>query len=186
MIDIQSEWLSRSYSSLTTEDRHRLGLGRRAALMGDAQVAKVRARIDHHLFVPDDDGLPMVVGPVFGHPAFEGGEVVDLVAWEVTGPGRWYLRAGLADALGEWHAMAGADPVDVRVHRRPIDWLRADGDGLCLLSDDAVTNAAILTALPGIIAEDMTHRDELARLLRMPYRLPTVRVAPATNMVRAA
>lgn len=177
MPDLTSEWLS--FAHVTTADRRQLGLDRHTALTGDAQIAKTRARIDHGLFVPDADGVAMFVVPVFDWPALHGGGIVDFVAWEPEQPDHWFLRHGWAEALGVWHSFGGAEPVDVRVHRRPLDWLRADGNGICLLATDPLQQGAILRMLHAIVAEDMAHRDQIARVMRKPFELPRVTVAPA-------
>ncbi|WP_146214612.1 hypothetical protein [Azospirillum thermophilum] len=61
-------------------------------------------------------------------------EVWDLVAFNLAQPGRWWLRSGLADLLGEDHVEACAESgAPVQLVATPLDWLRAGGDAACVL-----------------------------------------------------
>lgn len=63
------------------------------------------------------------------------GELLDLVALSTTDENEWSLRLGAADFLGEWHlfrAEIGAER-EVRLFGTPWGWLRAGGEGACVL-----------------------------------------------------
>jgi len=75
----------------------------------------------------------------------------------------------VANALGEWLTGAGslADG-PVAVHRTPLDWVRAGGDGICLIAGDQAGQATILRGLPAIVVEHADYGRELDALMRQP------------------
>jgi hypothetical protein len=61
-------------------------------------------------------------------------EIWDLCAFNLASPGRWWLRSGLGDLLGEDHVAACAESgAAVRLVATPLDWLCARGDAVCVL-----------------------------------------------------
>ena len=90
---------------------------------------------------------------------------IDHIAWYPDDPARWWLRRGTAVLLGEIevvHAEVYGEPI--QVHRTPLDWLKAGGEGVVIVADWE----AAFYCLRGlsIVAEDVTHGDELRRRLR--------------------
>ena len=153
---------------------------------GNVGVAEIETTGDG-LYQPAPGGQPVFVQPVYGavrppevpivDPADP--EPVDLVAWHPKVPARWWLRRGIAVLLGEIeivHAEVYDEPI--QVHRTPLDWLKAGGDGIVLLTDPADA-FSYLRGLK-IVAEDVSHGLELERRLRPPVpELPHIFVRPA-------
>jgi hypothetical protein len=84
----------------------------------------------------------------------------DIVAWHPATPGRWALRIGTGTMLGD---VRYDEPL--RVHRTPLAWLRAGGEGVCFLD-----RSSIAPTLWGhgqrIIADDVAHMRELRDICR--------------------
>lgn len=99
-------------------------------------------------------------------------EVVDIVAWHPATPGRWARRTGLADMLGE---VAADEPV--RVHRTPLAWLRAGGEGVCFLERNLTVVSLALNVASQVIAEDKAHARELREICERPYPVPRIQGA---------
>lgn len=92
--------------------------------------------------------------------------LVDLVAWPVDQPSKFATAAGRADLLG-------ADQIDnpasfyggrpLRVHRRPLSWLRAGCQGVVGL-DERRAGARLAGALGNLACEDEEHARQIARM----------------------
>ena len=122
-----------------------------------------------------------------------GGELVDLICWDIprpldqratsargaaadetcrglprqplpTDPHAWASRCGSAEWLG---CASRNEPTAIR--RSPVDWLRHRCSGLVLLTRDLVRQYEILTDCNDIVAEDEIHADVLNALLVYPY-----------------
>jgi hypothetical protein len=122
-----------------------------------------------------------------------GGELVDLICWDIprpldqratsargaaadetcrglprqplpTDPHAWASRCGSAEWLG---CVSRNEPTAIR--RSPVDWLRHRCSGLVLLTRDQVRQYEILTDCNDIVAEDEIHADQLNTLLVYPY-----------------
>ncbi len=94
-------------------------------------------------------------------------EPIDLVAWYPKAPARWWLRRNIAVLLGEIeivHAEVYGEAI--QVHKAPLDWLKAGGDGIVILADPA--DAFPYLRGIKIVAEDVAHGMELERCLRPP------------------
>lgn len=112
-----------------------IAMGVPAAMVGRLTACHdlVAARVDLHRdstfhFGGPDGRLVMAVRDT-------GGAIIDLVAMSFSDENKWALRTGTADLLGEWnyyHAIATQQRV-VRLHSTPLAWLRAAGDGICVL-----------------------------------------------------
>ena len=119
------------------------------------------------------DGAPHVVQPVV-----TGGAIIDLCAWRSTHPDDWRLLRGVG-----W--LLGADAVDyasewpqdgpIAMHRRPLDWMAAGGDGFCVL-DWSAPEIRTLAHLDAIDFPDAELRDALFAVLSKPPRLPRVTI----------
>jgi len=125
--------------------------------------------IDDGLYAPSDEGKPHLILPVF-----EDGELVDLVAFTSEQPMAWLLRLGTGWSLGlidgfERHSWED----EVRLWASPLDWLRADRDGLCIL-DWSAPEVYNLSRLPNIRCQDDRLAEQLMHALSRPYRLPNI------------
>jgi hypothetical protein len=121
------------------------------------------------LYVPDEDGAPHLVLPVY-----EDGVLVDLCAFTTAAPAKWKLRAGQGWALGLfdgfhrhwWHGGA-------ILSSTPIDWLRNGAHGLCVL-DWASPEVSRLADLETVEVENLTVANVLTKALTKPPRLPKI------------
>lgn len=106
-------------------------------------------------------------------PVHEDGELVDLVAVSSTEPDDWHVRTGAATALGlfdGWHHRW----VDaVPVHRNPLEWLRAGGEGLCIL-DWSSPDLDRLRDLPAMSVNDAGLARNLTASLTKPLPIPDI------------
>ena len=104
------------------------------------------------LFIPSPDGKPACIVAVVWPHAFGEAGIYDLIAFRSSDPSRWWLRTGLACALGE-HLLDLPDPLPVV--RTPCDWLAAGGDALCILDwSDASPVWGEMRAGPDLIFSD--------------------------------
>ena len=132
-----------------------------------------RIQPDGELYQPDDDGLEVVILPVF-----DDSQTIDLLAFNLTTPARWWTRTGAHWALGAdaldrvWHD----EPLVVC--RSPLCWLRAGcpPHGLCVL-DWTVARREL--ADHHVAAEDLHHGRELRRRLSVPARHPRILIPRA-------
>jgi hypothetical protein len=130
------------------------------------------------LYQPCDHGDTHLVLPVL----FEGC-LVDLVAFRAADPGGWLLRTGHGWCLGlnePVGLLTWRDSISLRA--TPIDWMRADQDGLCILDWSAVEQIHGLDVLPHIACDDHATADNLRRALTRPVRLPTISVMGGTSL----
>ncbi len=136
-----------------------------------------RIRPDSELYQPDDDGLEAVIVPVF-----DGGETVDLLAFRLSEPDRWWLRIGAAAFLGGDVLGDVALDEPVRAFKTPLSWLRAGApaDGLVILAPNGDIAVDVLArrelVLFSIMVEDLVHGLELDRLLTIPAERPRISV----------
>lgn len=87
---------------------------------------------EHGYFLPGSGPTHIV------QPVSEGGNLVDMVAWRSTQPYRWGLLSGTGWALGADNlANFGTWANYVVLHDSPLDWLRADCEGGCVIDWDA-------------------------------------------------
>jgi hypothetical protein len=114
------------------------------------------------------DGLPC-----WAVAAYEGGLLVDIIAWPIGKPRRYAPLARWAWALGADEALSpnrlGAD-LDrlppVHVCRDPLSWLRAGCDGLVIV--DAARAREELWHVGELRAEDHDHGGEIEALMKAP------------------
>jgi hypothetical protein len=161
------------------------------ALLGAAKI-----RVGNGLYEPAPDGrwayvTPVLVDNELGPEAAQPiscarilGHLVDLLAWHPRHPRRWALRVGAAPWLGCCEPQY-MEPEPVRIWRSPLAWLRADCDGLVMLSTDPADAYRLLSSLREIVAEDAEHAAELRRLVRRPWPLPRI-VAAQSELCDAA
>jgi len=155
-----------------------------AALVAIGLIGVAAIETDRHgLYQPADHGRPALIVAAWDRPPIRpDGSVawdavpVDLVAVRTDDPGRWWLRRGSVCLLGDHmidYYVLGADPV--RVHRDPIAWLRAGGDGVVVLEDDGYDILANLPA--GLVAEDVEHGERIKARLARPFKTPPIFIA---------
>jgi hypothetical protein len=74
----------------------------------------------------------------------------------------------VAQVLGAVEAqIVGPEPVPIR--RTPLAWLRAGGDGLCLLTRDPAETQQVLGWCWALAAADLDHARALRRVVDRPY-----------------
>jgi hypothetical protein len=61
--------------------------------------------------------------------------LIDMIAWQPNDPTHWWFRLGdVVVDLGVEHLdLAHTEGRSISLHRTPLDWLRADCRGACLL-----------------------------------------------------
>lgn len=105
-----------------------------AELLERFELGRVRAIEGERFWEPQEDGAARLALAVHSGP-----DLVDIVAFAPASPDRWTLRRGAGVMLGEdalWHACAMRGPgarTIVAVHATPMAWLRAGGEGVCVL-----------------------------------------------------
>lgn len=123
------------------------------------------------LFAPSPDGRRSMVVPVY-----ENGQLLDLVAFSTSTPDDWLLRTGAGLALG---LIDGFEPhtwgASVHLHKTPMDWLRAGGDGLCIV-DWSAPDIYLFNDLPHITVDDDGLRSQLVAAVQRPAHIVPVSV----------
>lgn len=143
------------------------------------------------LYQPSEGKLHVVI------PVIEDGVLIDLCAFRSTAPGEWLLRTGNGWALGleqglsEWMWHAPADPQakppryqvgqPPTLFADPLDWLRGQGDGLCIL-DWGSPEIRSLDVLHHVICSTPAVAALLRRALTRPARLPQITVMEARHV----
>jgi hypothetical protein len=143
-------------------------------LYGSLWLGADDIRIDDGRWVRRFRGDRAVVLPVLG-----GGEIVDLVAFRLETPKAFWLLTGAGIALG-------ADEIDraeimreaLPVHECPLDWLRAEMFGLCIL-DFAHPWSGLLAGVPALKFDDRTFGRRAEALIQKPYPTPMILVPAA-------
>lgn len=172
---------ARAYDARRLEDRQRWGLpvGGSVPAWGMAQVELSTA-----IFTPAPEGAGVRAIVV---PSMDEGETVDLVAFQARG---WRCRIGDAvllgtgplnrahDALDEraGQLRRGAPAPELRLFARPIEWLRASGDGLVVLDWQRFprrVDPEIVLVCPDAALADAVHAT-----YRYPHGRPATRVLP--------
>ena len=119
-------------------------------------------------FQPCSDGKGALIVPVF---EYQSEAPVDLLAFRLDDPGRFWLRTGDAVVLGrETVERAALFNETVIVHPTPLDWLRADCFGVCIL-DWRANLRLLFDGCKSVVASSQP----LARRLRNAF---TVREIP--------
>lgn len=149
-------------------DRALTELGVPAAWLhaGPARYGVASAVFADDHWEPHEDGTPVCVLP--DAPLSAVGDVVepvaDLIAFRTADPGRWWLLTGAAVLLNPT-ARDRADYVGdpLVIHRAPLDWMRAGGDGVVVL-DWGVFLPLHLGGVP-LFAADLPLGERLDRAL---------------------
>jgi hypothetical protein len=129
---------------------------------------KVRSESDF-LFEPDpDDGKEAYISFAFQH----GANVMDLIAWHPSNPGRWRWRIGDSPFLNP-DAFERKWPGDapLQIHRTPLDFLISGAQGIVILDWSATSDIRRL-ALEDAISGPCDIIERLDAILRRPVRMP--------------
>lgn len=98
-----------------------------------------------------EDRRRAFIQPVLCGPAFS--EIVDLVAWYPDQPGTWWTRCYSGVPLGADELdHAEIEGLEVLIHPTPLDWLRSEGRGVCVL--DWTMSAHSLRCVPTLVFDD--------------------------------
>lgn len=120
-------------------------------------------------------GMPAVILPVR-----ENDRIIDLVAFRTSEPARFWIRAGLAAVLGFDFSMECVDlERPLPVYLTPLSWLRAGGEGVCVLNSNAWEARRLLRDAAELICET----EDLARACRNVTRQREPRDYPAINYI---
>jgi hypothetical protein len=142
-------------------------------------VGLQRIEPDGNLYQPADHGPLALVLPVYSGPTpsfmtpAEDSELVDIVAFQISRPKRWWRRTGLADYLGE-HLIRSSVTWgrSLKVFETPFAWLKAYCQGVCPLSQDytALRDPAELRF------DDPAFASRVKRVLVRPFPIPRILV----------
>ena len=98
------------------------------------------------------------------------GELADLIAWDPDAPQSWALRVGNSHWLG---SIPWGEPFPALLRASPLSWLKADCDGLVVLSRDPVEVRAILGEFEyGVHTESDVLTAQLRKLVATPVAHP--------------
>jgi hypothetical protein len=118
---------------------------------------------------------------IFHHPLHLDDE---LIAWQPR-TGELASWRGVAFALGEnaiWNPASWFAGDALKVHRTPLDWLRANREGIVVVRPRLCY--AMLHHVPRIACDDLKHAEQLKRLCRPPK--PCTRFLVSSEEAEAA
>jgi hypothetical protein len=94
---------------------------------------------------------------------------IDMLAWYLAEPTRWWSRTGAIEILGETRlADALRDFKPVRLYRTPQSWNRAGGPGApgaCILNWDGNIGMECRAFARALVGDNLAHARELQRLV---------------------
>ncbi len=112
----------------------------REAIHRAGGLAVARIGTTGRLWMPEPTGTPAFILPVWDGPApsiYSGVEnpvLIDMIAWRPDDPTRWWYRTGEGAALGIDNLnLAHTEGWPISFATTPLDWLRGDCRGACLL-----------------------------------------------------
>ncbi len=141
------------------------GIDWTAAEKATGGIFAARISIDRTWFDFDETGSEAIVCEVRG---YDGEAVVDLVAWSIDDPTRWWTAIGAGVVLGEAFAAnpnAGLCGEALRILRTPLAWLRAQCEGIVLL-DRTRAGRWLLEGARTVAAVDRQHAADIHRLMK--------------------
>jgi hypothetical protein len=104
-----------------------LGIPEAFICAGPHRIGFTDIETNGDLFEPAETGTTaIVVAEVVG------GEVIDLIAFHPSTPGRWWLRLGAAELLGAENLGERVFPTIIRAN--PLRWLQGGGRGVCIVN----------------------------------------------------
>lgn len=180
--DLEGEWRT-AQDALSKSDALELDIAGFPEGVIMHMIGIARVRLAGRLYEPDEMGKWAYISPARTDDIYPytdkhypyvvlGGELTDLVCWDIGNPHLWALRCGVAEWLG---CASRNEPTPIR--RSPVSWLRHRCEGLVLLTRDPVRQYEILSDCNDIVAEDDFHADQLTAALQYPYPRKAVFVA---------
>lgn len=155
--------------------QHLLSLGITGTAIGNAGligVAHIEMEGTH--WQPEESGIPTLIIPVGMDNSF--GRIVDLVALQTVNPRIWWLRTGIGAMLGYWNLEEAAYfQQQLTVHATPLDWLKADCEGICILDWKGYL-PIWLSDIKQIHCPDVMTGQRLSTTLERNIALPEIRV----------
>jgi hypothetical protein len=132
------------------------------------------------LYQPGDGELHVI------NPVFEGGALIDLVAWRSDHPARWYLRTGLGWMLNADACLNGGwDGHLLDLRSSPLDWLRGavngPGDAGGVILDWDAPELGSLRCFERIHCSDQWLLATLRCALSKPSRMPSFSLMEVRN-----
>lgn len=136
----------------------------------------IRIHVDGQYWQPDPHGTGALVMPVWMcgqvpsiYTTGPTGVLADIIAWRTGQPDQWHFRRGEHGlVLGDDHlSRAELFHEPIRLRRCPLDWMRAAGDGACLL-DHSPGVLDRLREVGEIIVDDLDHGLDIERRLQQP------------------
>jgi hypothetical protein len=152
-------------------------------------VGLARVRVEGELWTPDPGGISMYVTPVRVHPQAllteietpnpwgwsRFGMLADVVAWRPSEPEQYALRMGDGRVLGSAESRLADEAVaPLQVHRSPLEWLRARGEGVMFLTRDENERRTLLLGIDQVRAANREHAEELQEMIARGRREPEV------------
>ena len=185
MIDLASEFAAASAAA--TPEHYQglieLGVPRRFLYGGACRFGTYNIDTDKAgLFQPCTNGRAAYVVPALPLPApwelgFPNDDPGELIAWFPQEPSRWWCRTGLLPILNPEAVEAAAHfGQRLAIHATPLSWLKAEGDGIVILSRSADLRLW-LSGVPAVTCETDALGGAVDRALRdRPRALPQVLV----------
>lgn len=143
-------------------------------------IGVARVSISGDLFDYDEAGKVHIVLPVS-----DDGELVDLVAFDPINPDDWALKTGNGTALGESRIIDALDKQGwpdakaLELFPTPLEWLRADCRGACIVDGFKPATASRLRRLTHIVCSTDKFMRALRLQLSRPPRIPEMSVLEA-------
>lgn len=141
----------------------------------------IQAEGEANGFYQPAGGLLHVVMPIY-----EGGSLIDLVAWRSGEPHRWWLRTGLGWMLNADACLCSRwDGHKLALHSTPLAWLQSASGGLLeaggVVVDWDSPDLAWLRGFDAIDCDTQWLGATLRRALTKPLRLPAIRSTEARH-----
>jgi len=138
-------------------------------LAGHFGVARIG--VSDGLYEPDPDGAGAFL---VGCQESVGSPLVDLVAFRLAEPAKWWLRSGDAVLLGLANArLAQFEDVPALVHPHPLAWLQDDCEGCVVLDWNADLHGYLDT--DRIITTDDQTRERLQQSFQRNVHIPQIK-----------
>ena len=147
-----------------------------AQLIADGKIGVVAGAIEREdYWRPEEGGESMIITPLQ-----EDSRTVDLIAMDPHDLNGWYLRTGIAWALGmdaieRAAAPWGENAEPLILHPTPAEWLRSGGEGACVVQWTYEARAS-LRRLGNITVAEPAIAHRLRLELTRPPRLPDIQV----------
>ena len=132
-----------------------------------------------------DGTMPAAVIEVY---ADDDETTIDLCAWSISKPDKFATAIGAASVLGAAqiaNAASWAFGTYLKVHRTPLQWIKAGCSGVCPL-DYGFAGYELREALGPILAQDQAHAAELCEFLCRPPLDPRKIIFPKNNISKKA